>query len=114
MPWIAKLDKEDFIGKWALEHAAEGPFREVLVGFELPSGSAPAEGAQVVDQGRPVGRVTSSRWSETVGKGIGLAWLPPALAEEGAELAVRVDGKLERAVVRLTPFFDAAGERQRA
>ena len=20
MPWIAKFDKEDFVGKWALEH----------------------------------------------------------------------------------------------
>ena len=28
MPWIVKLDKdEDFIGKWALEHAAEHPAR---------------------------------------------------------------------------------------
>jgi glycine cleavage system aminomethyltransferase T len=26
MPWIVKLDKdEDFIGRWALEHAAERP-----------------------------------------------------------------------------------------
>ena len=57
MPWIVKLDKdEDFIGKWALEHAAEQPARRLvaLVGFTLPDGDVPTEGAAVLDaRGEP-------------------------------------------------------------
>ena len=36
MPWIVKLDKEqDFIGRWALEHAAEHRADHALVGFTM-------------------------------------------------------------------------------
>ena len=114
MSWIAKLDKEDFVGKWALEHAhARGP-RELLVSFEMVNGAVPSEGGQVVRGGRPSGRVTSARWSEQVGRAIGLAWLPPDLAEEDAAFEIRVHGRLEQARVRLRPFFDPAGERLKA
>ena len=64
--------------------------------------------------GRPSGRVTSSRWSDELGRAIGLAWLPPELAEENAAFEIRVDGRLEPAHVRLRPFFDPDGERLRA
>src|SRR5579862_1056326 len=114
MRWIAKLDKDDFVGKWALEHAQERGPRELLVGFEMVNGTVPPEGSQIVRGGAPSGRVTSSRWSEQVGKAIGLAWLPPDLAEEGSAFEIRVDGRLEQARVRLRPFFDPAGERLKA
>jgi sarcosine oxidase subunit alpha len=114
MAWIAKLDKDDFVGKWALEHAHERGPRELLVGFEMTNGTVPPEGSQIVRAGGPSGRVTSSRWSEQVGKAIGLAWLPPDLAEEDAAFEIRVNGRLEQARVRLRPFFDPAGERLKA
>ena len=50
MPWIVKLDKEqDFIGKWALEHYAEQAPASALVGFTMPNGDVPTEGAVVLD-----------------------------------------------------------------
>ncbi len=114
MSWIAKLDKDDFVGKWALEHAQERGPRELLVGFEMANGAVPPEGGQVVRGGRPSGRVTSSRWSDELGRAIGLAWLPPELAQENAGFEIRVDGRLEPARVRLRPFFDPEGTRLRA
>jgi sarcosine oxidase subunit alpha len=114
MPWIVKLDKDDFVGKRALEHVQERGFREQLVGFVMENGVVPAEGGQVVAEGRPGGRVTSARWSDTVGKAIGLAWVKPEIAEEGAEIAIKVDGGVEKARVRLRPFFDPEGERLRS
>ncbi|HSK16217.1 MAG TPA: 2Fe-2S iron-sulfur cluster-binding protein [Gaiellaceae bacterium] len=109
MPWIAKLDKDDFVGKWALEHVQERGFREQLVGFEMENGIVPAEGGQIVVGGRPGGRVTSARWSDQLGMAIGLAWVPPELAEEDAEIVIKVDGAVERARVRLRAFFDPDG-----
>jgi glycine cleavage system aminomethyltransferase T len=114
MPWIAKLDKEDFVGKWSLEHVLERGFREQLVGFETESGVVPLEGGQIVVDGRPGGRVTSARWSDHLGRAIGMAWVPPGLAEEDAELTIKVNGSVEKARVRLRPFFDPDQERLRS
>jgi sarcosine oxidase subunit alpha len=115
MPWIAKLDKDDFVGKWSLEHVQERGLQDLLVGFEMEDGTVPLEGAQVVLEGtRPIGRITSSRWSPELRKAIGMAWVPAEIAEEGKSFLVTVDGGFERATVRLRPFFDPDGERLRS
>jgi sarcosine oxidase subunit alpha len=114
MPWIVKFDKDDFVGKWSLEHVRERGFREQLVGFVMSDGVVPPEGGQVVVDGGPAGRVTSARWSEQLGKAIGLAWVPAELARDGAELSLRVNGGLQRAQVRTKPFLDPEGERLRS
>jgi sarcosine oxidase subunit alpha len=113
MPWIVNFEKDDFVGKWALEHVRARGYRELLVGFETGR-VVPPEGGQVVLDGRPAGRVTSARWSEEVGGAVGMAWVPAALAEEGRRIAINVDGRLEPAVVRLRPFFDPEGARLRS
>src|SRR5439155_12614835 len=114
MPWIAKLDKDQFVGKWALEHVHRRGFREQLVGFEMADGLLPAEGGQIVLGGRPAGRVTSARRSPHLGRVIGMAWVRPELAREDAEIEIQVDGSRELARVRLRPFFDPDGERLRS
>jgi sarcosine oxidase subunit alpha len=115
MPWIAKLDKDDFVGKWSLEHVQEHGLQDLLVGFEMEDGKVPLEGAQVVLEGtRPIGRITSSRWSPALQKAIGMAWVPAETAEEGKSFLVTVDGGFERATVRLRPFFDPDGEKLRS
>jgi sarcosine oxidase subunit alpha len=115
MPWIAKLDKDDFVGKAALEHVRSRGNREQLVGFEMEDGRVPPEGGQVVvKERRPVGRITSARWSPELRKVIGMAWVPAGLAHDGAEFFVTIDGGFDKAHVRLAPFFDPDGERLRS
>jgi sarcosine oxidase, subunit alpha len=112
MDWIVKLDKEqDFIGKWALEHFVEEEPAIRLVGFTLPRGVVPQEGSVVLDQGTaPAGQVTSSRYSATLEKVIGLAWVPSALARDGATITISDAGKTMRAEVLTKPFYDPEGE----
>ena len=76
MPWLPKMDKDDFVGKLAVEHFSAREPLERLVGFVMEDGVVPAEGAQIVIEGYPAGRITSARRSEAVGSVIGLAWLP--------------------------------------
>ncbi len=114
MPWIAKLEKDDFVGKWATELVKEQGVRERLVGFTMPSWALPKEGAQVVSGGRSAGRVTSARVSERLGHVIGLAWVEPERAAEGEEIAIRIDGATHPARIALAPFYDPAGERLRS
>ena len=114
MPWILKLDKNDFVGRWAADHVdRRGPMTR-LVGFEMDGGQLPVEGGQIVAGGHPVGRVTSVRRSEAVGRTIGLAWVPAESAQEGAEVEVQIDGQPTRATVTLKPFYDAEGTRLRS
>jgi glycine cleavage system aminomethyltransferase T len=116
MPWTVKFDKDDFVGKWSLEQVRDEGFREQLVGFEMADGigGVPAEGGQIVIAGRPGGRVTSARWSPELRRVIGMAWVPTELARDGVELDVKTDGGVEKARVRLRPFFDPEGTRLRS
>jgi len=67
------------------------------------------EGAQVVEDGRSTGRVTSARVSERLGTVIGLAWVLPDKAADGAQISIRVDGRPHDATVTLSPFYDPEG-----
>ena len=112
MPWIVKLDKdEDFIGRWALEHAAERPAETALVGFTMADGHVPTEGAVVLSgNGGPMGQVTSSRRSRQLGSVIGMAWVPAALAADGASITISDRGAQHAATVTTAPFYDPEGK----
>jgi sarcosine oxidase, subunit alpha len=111
MPWIVKLDKEeDFVGRWALEGVQGRELETTLVGFTLADGEAPSEGAAVVAEGRPAGRVTSSRYSPQLDRVIGMAWVPAALARDGSSITISEDGRRRTAEVTTRPFYDPDGE----
>ncbi len=55
--------------------------------------------------GNVIGRVTSGSPSPTLGKNIGLAYVPRALAKSGTPLVVDIRGKRVEAVVVKTPFY---------
>jgi sarcosine oxidase subunit alpha len=113
MEWVVKLEKRDFIGRGALVAATENPGRTRLVGFVMQNGVVPHDGSPVVAGFRPIGKVTSSRLSPTIGKGFGLAWVPIELAEEGKSIQILVDGKTHDADVTLEPVYDPDGTRLR-
>jgi sarcosine oxidase subunit alpha len=112
LDFAVKLDKDqDFIGRWALEHYANRPPAQSLVGFSCPDGEVPTEGAAIVDRdGRVVGQVTSSRRAPKLNRSIGLALVEPGLAEDGAELLISDDGRTISAAVQTKPFYDPDGE----
>jgi sarcosine oxidase, subunit alpha len=114
MSWLPKLDKDDFVGKFALEHFAQREEKERLVGFTMEENVVPAEGAQVVIEGMPSGRVTSARRSDAVGDVIGLAWVPADRAEPGTRVEIQVDRLRRGARITHGAFFDPAGERMRS
>jgi len=114
MHWLPKLDKDDFVGKFAVEHFRGREERERLVGFTMEDDVVPDEGAQIVIEGQPAGRVTSARRSEAVGTVIGLAWLPPDRSQDGTRFEVRVDRRTLGGRVTSGAFYDPTGERMRS
>jgi sarcosine oxidase subunit alpha len=117
---MIKFSKPLFHGREALLHFKEKGLRSRLVGFTLPEGVAgpgdhgwarQLEGCQVVEEGRPVGRVTSARHSPTLGRYLGLAWVPQRRAGAGQPFRIRCNEADLPAVVTTTPFYDPEGER---
>ena len=114
MKWVVRMDKDDFIGRGGLAAAMERPAKSLLVGFVMQNGAVPHDGDAVVADMAPVGRVTSSRLSPTMGKGFGYCWVPADLAERGTTIHIRTDGVVSPAEVRTEPFYDPEGKRLRA
>jgi aminomethyltransferase len=106
LSWTVKLDGPDFVGKEALERIkAEGPKRR-LVGFEMTERGIARHGYPLVDvAGTTIGICTSGSPSPTLGKNIGLGYLPAPMAEIGTQFGVDCRGKRVGAVVVNTPFY---------
>jgi sarcosine oxidase subunit alpha len=110
--WMVRFEKPAFHGRGPLLRLKEMGPRSRLVGFHLAEErGSPAEGNQVVERGRPVGRVTSVRYSPTLQRHLGLAWIPVAAAKPGARFLVRHGGGDLAAVVAELPFYDPQGKR---
>lgn len=106
--WIVKLDKGDFIGRDVLEHQqAEGVDRK-LVGFEMLDRGIARHGYPVfldADTDEPVGHVTSGTQLPTLGKAMGMAYLPAEATAVGGEFFVEIRGRSARARVVELPFY---------
>ncbi|MEZ4224152.1 MAG: glycine cleavage system aminomethyltransferase GcvT [Polyangiaceae bacterium] len=106
LAWTVKFDKADFVGKQALLQAKEQGLDRKLVGFEMVGRGIARHGYPLTDSaGERVGICTSGSPSPTLGKNIGLGYLPSELTEIGTRFAVDCRGKSVEAVVVKTPFY---------
>ena len=90
--------------------ASERGPRNKLVGFIMQNWHVPEDGVPVVSGGKPIGKVTSARFSPTMNKGFGLAWVPAELAQDGTQISVQDNGVPQPAQVALQSFYDPEGE----
>ncbi len=103
--WVCALDK-DFIGVAALRAVKEeGPTRR-LAAFVMEERAIPREGMAILDgRGEPVGAVTSGSHSPMLERGIGMGYVPTALAEPGTELTIDVRGRRRRGRLVKKPIY---------
>lgn len=111
LSWVVKFDKPDFIGKAALvERARAGSARE-LVGFEMVGRGTARHGYTLLSpEGTSMGFCTSGAPSPTLGKSIGLGYVPRTFAQVGSRLLVDCRGKTIEAVVVSRPFYRRSRE----
>ena len=104
--WLVHLEMPvDFVGRQALEQAAESGPTKRLVGLKLQGRAIARHGYPVLHNGETVGVVTSGTWSPTLEEPIALAYVPTNLAKVGSELSVEIRGKAQPAVVVKRPFY---------
>lgn len=103
--WITKFTK-DFVDSDYLKKQKEEGLKRKLVGFELvDKGIARGHYAIKTQDGTEIGMVTSGTMSPTLGKSIGLGYVPTAYSKPDAAIWIDVRGRLLEAKVVSIPFL---------
>jgi aminomethyltransferase len=104
--WIVKMKKGDFVGRDALVRQKEHGLTKRLAGFLVEGRGIARHGYPLKVEGtREAGVVTSGTQTPTVGRALGLAYVPLAASVVGTRLLVDVRGKDVPAIVVPTPFY---------
>jgi aminomethyltransferase len=106
LAWVVKLDKPAFLGKQALVDIKARGLSRRLVGFEVTGRGIARHGYPLVDKsGKNVGVCTSGSPAPSLGKNVGLGYLPTEMSAIGTEFAVDCRGRTAEAIVVKTPFY---------
>jgi aminomethyltransferase len=104
---FVKLEEGGFIGAEAIARRLKLGHPRLLAGFILEARGIARAGYPIALEGEEVGVVTSGAPSPTLGKSIGLGYVPPTLAAVGSRFDVMVRGRTIPARVVETPFIRA-------
>ena len=104
--YFVSLEKGPFAGREVLaRQKSEGVGRK-CVAFRMTGRSAPPRpGYAVWAGGEKVGLVVSGTQSPSLGTGIGMAYVPPALATPGTALEIEIRGTRHPAEVSRKPLY---------
>ena len=103
--WITKFTKE-FTNSENLKKQKEEGVSRKLIAFELIDRGIPRHDYEIADaNGNVVGIVTSGTQSPSLGKAIGLGYVPTALSSVDSEIFIRIRNKDVAAKVVKLPFY---------
>lgn len=103
--WVTKFTK-DFVNAENLKAEKEAGIKNKLIGFELIERGIPRHDYEIVDKdGNIIGKVTSGTQSPSLGKGIGMGYVPVAFSKEDSEIFIRIRKNDVKAKVVKTPFY---------
>jgi aminomethyltransferase len=107
--FFVSFDKGEFVGRAALaRQKAEGPVRK-LVAFKMIEKAAPPRPHYGIwSAGQQVGEVCSGTQSPSLSVGIGLGYVPSALAKTEASIEIEARGKRARALIVPKPIYRKA------
>ena len=103
--WVCARDKA-YAGSDVLERTRAGGPQRKLVALRMDEERAvPRPGCAILDGDDPVGEVTSGTFSPTLQRGIGLGYVPSALAEPDTPIAVDVRGRTRTGHTARKPLY---------
>ncbi len=107
LDWLTRFDKEEFIGKTALDEIrTKGPDRRI-VGFVMQDRAVPRGGYPILDERESeIGIVTSGTQSPLLHRGIGLGYVPndSAFTTTGRTIQISVRNRPYKAKIAQPPF----------
>ena len=108
LAWIVKMEKGEFVGREALVRQKGQGVSRKLAGFEMRGRGIGRDGYEVLIGGAPAGWVTSGGPSPTLGRNIGLCYLPREAAEPGRPIQIVIRDQAVDAITVPTPFYKRA------
>lgn len=103
--WITKFTK-DFVNSEALAEQKEAGIKRKLIAFELNEKGIPRQDYDIVDgNGTILGKVTSGTMSPSLGKGIGMGFVPVGLSDIGTKIYIQIRKNAVPATIVKIPFY---------
>ncbi|MBZ0326647.1 MAG: glycine cleavage system aminomethyltransferase GcvT [Altibacter sp.] len=103
--WITKFTK-DFVNSENLLKQKEQGTERRLIAFELDERGIPRQGYDIVDSnGNKIGVVTSGTMAPSLGKGIGLGYVPTIFKDIGSKIYIQIRKSAIPATVVKLPFY---------
>jgi len=105
--WLTKMDKDEFVGKEALQKVKDEGVSRKLTGFVIDEGrNVPRSGYKILDgKKNEIGFVTSGTQSISLNKGIGMGYVQMDHAKEGESITIQIRKKEVPATVTKPPFY---------
>jgi len=105
--WVTKFTKTLTNSEALAAEKVRGPERK-LIAFEISERGIPRQGYDIVDgNGNKIGEVTSGTMSPSLGKGIGLGYVPPIFASIDSKINIQIRKNAVLATVVKLPFYKA-------
>lgn len=107
LDWVVKFDAGNFLGRDALWKQKNNGIARALVGFEMRTRGIARHGYPILAaaDAPPIGLVTSGTVGPTVGKNIGMGYVPHTMSEPGTRLFIDCRGKVSEAEIVSGPFY---------
>jgi aminomethyltransferase len=103
---FCKMEKPEFIGRFALEKARAAGVKRTLVCLEMTGRGIARDAYKVQDtDGREIGYVTSGSPAPFLKKNIAVAYVPPEFAAVGTPVKIEIRGQGVEAQVVPSPFY---------
>lgn len=107
--FFVSFDKGEFVGRSALLAQKNGAWKKRSVAFRMTDKSPPPRpGYPIWAEGQVVGTVVSGTQSPSLNVGIGLGYVPPALAVPGGKLEIEIRGRRFAAEIVKKPIYRKA------
>jgi sarcosine dehydrogenase len=113
--FAVRLEKGDFIGRDAIQKTQDEGIKKVICSVLIEKDACILYGGEAVyHNGKSVARLRSGGYGHTIGKNIGVAYLPLEVAKPGTE--VEIDSFCEKIPAVVGPLcnYDSTGEKVRA
>jgi aminomethyltransferase len=102
--WITKLDKENFIGKSALQKVKGEGINRKLVGFICEGRIIPRHNYEIQKDNQKIGSVTSGCYSPILDQNIGLGYINLEQSAIGNQISIHARGRQVEGQIVKTPF----------
>ncbi len=108
LDWIVKPDKGGFLGRDSLVRQQGDGIRRKLTGFEMTGRGIARHGYPIWAGGKEVGVVTSGTHSPTLGRALGMGYVPVELNAPGSSFEVEIRDQRVAAKAVEMPFYRRA------